>query len=111
MSVMNEQLQRLIQSADRPNVRLQILALDGPGTVRGELFTISRFGRDSSAARQDMMSAGRPGKDFWLGGGKEIYLRLIACQMLAMTSPDPGRCKELTPKTTESRWSGGQCEP
>jgi hypothetical protein len=111
MSVMNERFQRLIRSVGRPNVRLQILALDGPGTVRGELFTISRFERDINAARRDMMSAGRPGKDFWLGGGKEIYLRLIACQMLAMTSPDPGRCKELTPKTTESNWSGGQCEP
>ncbi|HEY2306397.1 MAG TPA: hypothetical protein VGI05_11010 [Streptosporangiaceae bacterium] len=58
-----------------------------------------------------MMSAGCLGKDFWLGDGKEIYLRLIACQMLAMTSPDPDRCKEPTPKTTESRWPGGQCEP
>lgn len=58
-----------------------------------------------------MMSAGRPGKDFWLGNGKETCLRLIACQMLAMTSPDPGGCKELTPKTTESHWPGGQCEP
>jgi hypothetical protein len=111
MSMMNEQFQRLIRSVGRPNVRLQILALDGSGTARRELLTISRFGRGINAARQDMMSAGRPGKDFWLGDGKEIYLRLIACQMLAMTSPGSGRCKELTPKTTESRWSGGQCEP
>jgi hypothetical protein len=111
MSAMNEQLQQLMRSANRPDVSLQVLALDGPGTVRGKLFTISRFGPDSNVALQGMMSTGRPGKDFSLGEGKETYLRLIAFRMLAMTSLDSDWCKELTPKTTESQWSGGQREP
>ena len=55
MSVMNEQLQRLTRSADRPNATLQVLALDGPGTVRSELSTIFRFGLDGDAARQDVV--------------------------------------------------------
>ena len=37
MSVMNERLQRLALSADRPDVMLQILAFAGPHTVLGEL--------------------------------------------------------------------------
>lgn len=111
MSVMNEQPQRLIRSVGRPDVRLQILALDGPGTVRGESFTISRFGRDSNAARQDMMNVGRPGKDFWLGGGKATYLHRITCQIPAKALLGQHRCKEQTPKTTESHCPGGQHEP
>jgi len=62
MSVMNEQLRRLTRSADRPNATLQVLALDGPGTVRRELSTISRIGLDSDAARQDMSES------HWSGG-------------------------------------------
>jgi hypothetical protein len=61
---MNEQLQRLTRSADQPNVRLQILALDGPGTVRSELSTIFRFGLDSDAACQGVSES------HWSGGGQ-----------------------------------------
>jgi hypothetical protein len=111
MSAMNEQLQQLARSAGRPDVSLQILASDEPGTVRGELFTISRFGPDGNVALQDMMSTGCPGKDFSLGDGKETCLRLIACRMPVMTSLDSDCCKEPTPKIAESHWPGGQCEP
>jgi hypothetical protein len=62
MSVMNEQRQRLTRSADQPNATLQVLALDGPGTVRGELSTIFRIGVDGDAACQDMSES------HWSGG-------------------------------------------
>jgi hypothetical protein len=61
---MNEQPQRLIRSVGRPNVRLQILALDRPGTVRSELSTIFRFALDGDAARQDVSES------HWPGGGQ-----------------------------------------
>jgi hypothetical protein len=63
MSVMNEQLRRLTRSADLPNATLQVLVLDGPGTVRRELSTISRIGLDSDAARQDMSESHGSGGD------------------------------------------------
>ena len=43
-SVMYDQLQRLAQEADRPNLTLRILPLDGQHTVFGESFTIFGFG-------------------------------------------------------------------
>lgn len=61
---MDEQLQRLIRSVGRPNVRLQILALDRPGTVRSELSTILRFALDGDAARQDVSES------HWSGGSQ-----------------------------------------
>jgi hypothetical protein len=61
---MNEQLQRLTRSADRLNATLQVLALDGAGTVLSELSTIFRFGLDSDAARQDVS------EPHWSGGGQ-----------------------------------------
>ena len=59
MSVMNEQLQRLAPSADRPSLTLQILALDGPHTVCGELSAIIRVEPDREAARHGAVSIGR----------------------------------------------------
>ena len=43
-AVMYEQLQRLAQEADRPNLTLQILPLDAQHTVFGESFVIFGFG-------------------------------------------------------------------
>ena len=46
-SVMYEQLQRLAQEADRPNLTLQILPLDAQHRVFGESFVIFGFGEDT----------------------------------------------------------------
>jgi len=109
--VMFEQLQRLAQEADRPNVTLRILTLDGPHTVFAESFVIFRFKPDSEAALQDVVSTEHLRNDFSLEGEKETYLHWIAFQMLATASLDPDRSKELILKTAESHWSGGRREP
>jgi hypothetical protein len=111
MSVMGEQLQRLTRSADRPNATLQILALDGPGTVRSELSTTFRFGPGRGAARPGAAGTGNLRNEISPGCGKAAYLHRITCQMPAKALLGQYRCQELTPKTTESRWSGGQREP
>ena len=57
--VMREQLRRLAQLADRPNLTLQILPLDAQHTVFGESFVIFRFGPDNDAMLQDVVSTDR----------------------------------------------------
>jgi transcriptional regulator with XRE-family HTH domain len=109
--VMYEQLQRLAREADRPNVTVQILPLDGPHTVFVESFVIFRFGPDSEAGLQDMVSTEHLRNAFSLEGEKETYLHWIAFQMLTSASLGPNRSKELILKTAESHWSGGQREP
>jgi transcriptional regulator with XRE-family HTH domain len=109
--VMYEQLQRLAREADRPNVTLQILPLDGPHTVFVESFVIFRFEPDSEAALQDVVSTEHLRNDFSLEGEKETYLHWIAFQMLARASLDHESSKDLILKTAESHWSGGQQEP
>jgi transcriptional regulator with XRE-family HTH domain len=109
--VMHEQLQRLALEADRPNVTVQVLPLDGPHSVFAESFVIFRFAPDSDAGLKDVVSIEHLLNDFSLEGEKETYLHWIAFQMLTRTSLDPDRSKELILKTAESRWSGGQREP
>lgn len=107
---MNERLDRLALSADRPDVVLQILAFEGPHTVPGELSANLGLG-PGNAACQDTAGARRFLNDITLGGRKYRHLRRITCQVLSKALPGLHPGKELTPKTTESHWSGGQRVP
>jgi hypothetical protein len=111
VSVMNERPQRLAPSADRPNGAFQTLALDGLHTVCGELSAIIRCEPGRKATRQGVVSTERSRNDFLLPGGKQTHPHRITRWMPAKALHGPHRCKELTPKTTESHWSGGQREP
>ena len=108
---MNEQLQRLVPSAGRPIGALQILALDGAHTVCGELSAIIRLEPYRKAARQGAGSIRRSRNDSPLHGGKEAHPHRIPFRMPVRALHGSRRCKQLTPKTTESHWSGGQREP
>ena len=103
--VMHEQLQRLAQEADRPNVTLHVLPLDAQHTVFGESFVIFRFGQDDSAVLQDVVSTEHLRNDFSLEGERETYLHRIAFQMIADASLDPASSKALILKTAESHWA------
>jgi transcriptional regulator with XRE-family HTH domain len=105
-SVMYEQLQRLAQESERPNMVLRILPLDVQHTVFGESFVIFGFGEDSDAMLQDVVSTEHLRSGFTLEGERETYLHRIAFQMLAEASLDPAASRELILKTAESHWSG-----
>jgi transcriptional regulator with XRE-family HTH domain len=113
-SVMYDQLQRLAQEADRPNLTLRILPLDGQHTVFGESFTIFGFGlgagsaEDSDAMLQDVVSTEQLRSGFTLEGERETYLHRIAFQMLAEASLDPTASAELVLGTAQAQWSDGQ---
>ena len=106
--VMYEQLQRLVQAADRPNLTLQVLPLDTQHTVFGESFVIFGFGQDSDAMLQDVVSTEHLRSGFTLEGERETYLHRIAFQTLSDASLDPAASRELILQTAESHWSGAQ---
>jgi len=104
-SVMYEQLQRLVQEADRPNLALRILPLDAQHTVFGESFVIFGFGDDTDAMLQDVVSTEHLRSGFSGDGERETYLHRIAFQMLAEASLDPAASRALILETAESHWS------
>ena len=109
-SVMHEQLERLALDAERPNLELRILPLDGKHPVFSESFVIFRFGEDSEAALQDVVSTEHLTSDFSLEGERETYLHWLAFRMLSGESLNPDDSKELVLKAT-ARWSASQREP
>jgi transcriptional regulator with XRE-family HTH domain len=104
--VMYEQLQRLAQEADRPNLTLQILPLDAQHRVFGESFVIFGFGADSDAMLQDVVSTEHLRSGFSLEGERETYLHRIAFEMLTDASLSPAASKALILEMAESHWSG-----
>jgi transcriptional regulator with XRE-family HTH domain len=105
-SVMYEQLQRLAQEAEKPNITVQILPLDTQHTVFGESFVIFGFGADSNAMLQEVVSTEHMRTGFTLEGERETYLHRIAFQMLADAALDPAASRTLILQTAESHWSG-----
>ena len=104
-SVMYEQLQRLAQEADRPNLTLQILPLSAQHMVFGESFVVFSF-RDASDAMQDVVITEQLRNSVTLEGERETYLHRIAFQALAEASLDPAQSRALILDTAQSYWSG-----
>ena len=107
-SAMHEQLQRLVEEADRPNITLQILPLDAQHTGLGESFVIFGFGTDSDAMLQEVVSTEQMKSGFTFEGERETYLHRIAFRMLAEAALDPAASRALIINTAESLWSGAQ---
>jgi transcriptional regulator with XRE-family HTH domain len=107
-AVMYDQLQRLVNEADRPNLTLQVLPLDAQHSVFGESFVIFGFGQDADAMLQDVVSTEHLRSGFTLEGERDTYLHRIAFQMLSEASLDPVASRALILKTAESYWSGAQ---
>jgi transcriptional regulator with XRE-family HTH domain len=105
-AIMYEQLQRLVQEADRPNLTLQILPLDARHLIFGESFVIFGLRADSDAMMQDVVSTEQLRNSFILEGERETYLHRIAFQALAETALDAAASRALILETAESYWSG-----
>lgn len=105
-SVMYEQLLRIAEEADRPNLRLQVLPLDAQHTVFVESFVIFGFGSDPDGLLQDVVSTEHLRTGFSLEGERETYLHRLAFRMLAEASLDPASSRARILKTAEDLWSG-----
>ena len=104
-SVMYEQLQRLLQEADRPNLTLRILPLNAQHTVFGESFVIFGFRDDNDATLRDVVITEQLRNSLTLEGERETYLHRIAFQALWEASLDPATSRALILETVESYWS------
>jgi Domain of unknown function (DUF5753) len=107
---MFEQPQRLARTADRSNVSLQVLPLDGPQPVSGELFAIFRFEADGEAVLLGVVSSGHL-RNGLSPGRQEARQHRIGAGRPAKVSPGAERSKEHIRKTAESLWPGAQREP
>ena len=104
-SVMYEQLHRLAEVAEKPNVTIQILPLDAQHSVFGESFVIFGFEVDGNAIMQEVVSTETMKGGFILEAERETYLHRIAFKILTDAALDPEASRELILHTAESYWA------
>jgi len=104
-AVMYDQLQRLLQEADRPRMTLRILPLNAQHTVFGESFVIFGFRDDSDAMLHDVVVTEQLRNSVTLEGERETHLHRIAFQRLSDAALDPAASRALILQTAESYWS------
>jgi transcriptional regulator with XRE-family HTH domain len=107
-AVMQEQLQRLADEAERASITLQILPLEAEHTVFAESFVIFRFGPDNDAMLQDVVSAEHLRNAFSVEGERETYLHRIAFKMLTDSALDASASRALISDIAKSYWSSSQ---
>jgi transcriptional regulator with XRE-family HTH domain len=104
-SVMYEQLHRLAREAERPNLTLQVLPLDGQHTVFGESFVVFGFDAGNDAMLQDVVATEQLKSGFTLEGERDTYLHRIAFDRITAAALDPAASRELILDTAQSYWS------
>jgi transcriptional regulator with XRE-family HTH domain len=104
-SVMYEQLQRLLQEADRPNLTLRILPLNAQHTVFGESFVIFGFRDDSDAMLHDVVITEQLKSSVTVEGERETHLHRIAFHALSDAALDAAASRALILEAAESYWS------
>ncbi len=104
-AVMYDQLQRLVQEADRPRMTLRILPLNAQHTVFGESFVIFGFRDDSDAMLHDVVVTEQLRNSVTLEGERETHLHRIAFQRLSDAALDPAASRALILQTADSSWS------
>jgi transcriptional regulator with XRE-family HTH domain len=93
--VMHDQLKRLADDADRPNVTLRILPFDTRHKVFAESFVIFSFGPDEGALYPDVVSSEHLKNVFSLEGERETHIHRIVFQTLESSALDPDASKAL----------------
>jgi transcriptional regulator with XRE-family HTH domain len=104
-AVMYEQLQRLIEDAERPTMTLQILPLDAQRTAIGESFVVFGFEADGDAVLQDVVSTEQMRSGFILEGERETHIHRVAFRTLTEAALPPEASVRLIKNIAATRWS------
>lgn len=104
--VMFDQMQRLLDESERPNVTLRIYPLDQQHTIYGESFVIFGFDSDGGgAAMQDVVTGELLRNLYAVESERETHLHRIAYRHLVERALDPQASRELIRHVAESVWS------
>ena len=104
-ALMYEQLQRLVEISDWPNVTLQILPLAGPKSLAADSFTLFQFGPVLETSLHDVVSTENLSNYLYVEGETSTYEFRQAFELLAQESLDPEESRKLILRTAQELWS------
>jgi len=104
-SVMREQLQRLAEASDLPNVTVQILPLNRPHRLAVESFTILQFGEAHETTLHDVVDTEILSSALYLEGETDTYEFRLAFEHLAKESLPPAPSQDLILRAAQEMWA------
>ena len=104
-SVMREQLQRLAEASDLPNVTVQILPLNRPHRLAVVSFTILQFGEAHETTLHDVVDTEILSSALYLEGETDTYEFRLAFEHLAKESLPPAPSQDLILRAAQEMWA------
>jgi transcriptional regulator with XRE-family HTH domain len=100
-SVMCEQLQRLVEASDLPDISLRILPLGKSQRLAVDSFSILHFGEEHETSLHDVVAAEFLSSKLYVEGETDTYEVRLAFEHLAKESLTPGESRDLILHTVQ----------
>jgi transcriptional regulator with XRE-family HTH domain len=104
-SVMNEQLQHLVQISEKPNVTIRIIRLDGPKGLALDSFTILQFGKAHDTPLHDVVSAESVQSYLYVEGEADTFEFRLAFDGLANDALGAEESRDFISDIARQLWS------
>ncbi|MEV0399452.1 helix-turn-helix transcriptional regulator [Actinoallomurus sp. NPDC050550] len=102
--VMREQLEHLLELAERPNITLQVLPLDGPHPIATGSFTLLQFPQVGGIKFHDVTYIEHLNGCSYLEEETETYRHRLSFERLSAEALDPAESMELISRTARDAW-------
>lgn len=103
-SVMDAQMQRLVETSQFPNVTLRVLPLDSYHPITIDSFVLLTFGEDRGATLHDVVSSERLTGELYMEGETDTYQYRLAFDSLAGAALSAAESRELIVQTARRIW-------
>jgi transcriptional regulator with XRE-family HTH domain len=103
-SLMYDQLQRLAEVSERPNVTIRILPFKGRHGLAVDSFAILRFGQAHDTVLHDVVNVEHLSEEFYVEGDNETYQFKLAFEHIAKESLSPQDSRELILAIARQEW-------
>lgn len=104
-SVMREQLQRLADSSDLPNVEIRVLPLDGNHPVGTAPFTYMQFPQEHEVPQPAIVYVEQLDNNYYVGDMADTNKYRVAFEHLRLEALGPGESQDLIVSTARQVWA------
>ena len=104
-TVMRQQLHRLVESSDMPNIEIRVLALDGTHPVETASFTYMQFSQEHEVPQPDIVYVEQLDNNYYVGDMADTNKYRVAFEQLRLGALNPAESKDLIVSTARQIWA------
>jgi len=106
-AVMRQQLDRLAESSELPNVEIHVLRLDGDHPIGTGSFAYMQFAQVHDVPLHDIVAVEQLASNYYIEDASDTHKYRVAFERLKADSLDPAQSRDLIRTTARDIWSRG----